>query len=472
MWSRSWLWLCWLLLAFGALNLYGPPPEDRSRQDVSANAGEPSKLKSEFDAFLTLQRGGRDAERYFAYASALLGRPYAAQYVSLTEDARGVATPVGDRLVQTARPLLPWRDFAVEYPPGMLLLAVVPALFTANFETYFLLFSVEMEVMLTIAVALAVRTADALTPGAGRRALGLSIALTLALGCISVRRYDAGVALTIAAAVYGMATRRPIFAAVFLALGVALKGAPLLMAPVMLFWFASRRDWRGLALGAASGTLCLAAAGVAYLSVAGPHAIDAFAYHVDRPLQIETLYGGALMLLEPFSSHLVSLTYSYGSHNVASAAEPWLRRAAGGLEIAALLAVYATSYFRIRDAADDRNRLLAVVWAASACFVAFMSVGKVFSAQYLAWLLPLGAVAGAATAGRSWRRLLLANALTQTDYPFLYDFIINTFPALAPLLGAIVAARTLALWSWIATLFGERATALPPPSDPQRQRGE
>jgi len=470
--SRSWLWLCWFLLAFGALNVYGPPPEDRLRQDVSQGAGEPSLLKSAFDAFLTLQRGGRDAERYFAYANAMLGRPYAGQYVLLTEDATGVATALAGRLVQPARPLLPWREFSVEYPPGMLVPAVVPALFTSNFETYFLLFCIEMEAMLTIAVALAVRTADALTPGAGRRALGLSIALTLALGCIAVRRYDASVALTIAAAVYGMAKRRPMFAAVSLALGVALKGAPLLMAPVMLFWFAARHDWRGLALGAASGTLCLAAVGVAYLSIAGPHAIDAFAYHADRPLQLETSYGGALMLLEPFVSNLVSATYGYGSHNVASPAEPWLRRAADALEIAALLAVYAAAYVRIRAAADDRNRLVAVVWAAGACFVAFMSAGKVFSAQYLAWLLPLGAVAGAATAGRSWRRLAVANALTQADYPFLYEFVLSAFPATAPLLGAIVVARTLALWSWIAALFGERAIALPPPSDPQRQRGE
>lgn len=470
--SRSWLWLCWFLLAFGALNLYGPSHEDGLRQQGSPSAGEPSKLKSAFDAFLTLQRGGQDAERYFAYANALLGRPYAAQYVLLTQAASGVATTVDGRLVQAARPLLPWRDFAVEYPPGMLLPAVVPALFTANFDTYFLLFSIEMEAMLTIAAALAVWTADALTPGAGRRALGLSIALTLALGCIAVRRYDACVALTIAAAIYGMATRRPIFAAVFLALGVALKGAPLLVAPIMLFWLATRRDWRGLALAAASGTLCLAALGVVYLSIAGPHAIDAFAYHADRPLQMETLYGGAMLLLAPFSSNLVSLTYSYGSHNIASTAEPWLRWAAGALEIAALLAVYAASYFRIRDAADDRSRLIAVVWAASACLVAFMSVGKVFSAQYLAWLLPLGAVAGAATAGRSWWRLLLANALTQADYPFLYDFVTHTFPATAPLLGAIVVARTLALWSWIAALFGERTATLPPPSDQRRQRGE
>ena len=47
----------------------------------------------------------------------------------------------------------------------MLVPIALPALFTANFDTYFLLFSLEMEAALTLAVAFAARTAEALTPG-------------------------------------------------------------------------------------------------------------------------------------------------------------------------------------------------------------------------------------------------------------------------------------------------------------------
>ena len=338
----------------------------------------------------------------------------------------------------------------------MLVPIALPALFTANFDTYFLLFSLEMEAALTLAVAFAARTAEALTPGGGRRALGLSIVLTAALGCVAVRRYDACVALAIAVVVYGMATRRPIVACVALAIGVALKGVPLLLAPALLFWLAARRDWRALGLGAASAALCLGAVAVAYAAIAGPHALDFYRYHSDRPLQLETPYAGALLLLAPRFPEFVSVTYSYGSDNLASVAEPWLRAAAGLFEIVALVASYAVAYLRIRGAADDCERLTAAVWAFSAALVAFMSLGKVFSAQYLIWLLPLGAVAGAVSSGGSRWRLVAANGLTQADYPFLYGFALRAFPAMAPLLGLVIVARTLALWSWIAALFRER----------------
>lgn len=471
--ARPWLWLCWFVLAFGVMNVYGPPDQDElppvqneTHQQAAPHGGEPRSLpKSKWEKILNLARANEDVERYFAYANALLGRPYDPDFVRLTDEGKAIeSTTVGDA-VQPARPLRPWRDFLVEYPPGMLAPVVAPALLTSNFETYFFLFSLEMEAMLTIAVAFAVATAEAMAPKAGGRALGLSILLTAALGCISVRRYDPSVALAIAATVYGMMTRRPILASVFLAIGGALKGVPLLAAPVMLLWFAARRDWRGLATCAATLAICLGAVGVVYAATAGPHAWDLYAYHADRPLQVETPYGGALLLLRAYSPSLMWAEYSFGSNNVVSAAEPFLRRISGALEIVALLLVYALAYLRLRDPADDRSRRLATIWAVSACLVTFMSIGKVFSPQYVTWLLPLGAIAGA-TGGRGtiWR-LVLANALTQADYPFLYATVGQHHPALAPLLGIVIVARTYALWSWIVALFLAMAASPSPAVD-------
>jgi len=449
--ARPGLWLCWLVLAFGLMNVYGPRP------DAAPPPGSPpAQPASVLETVLNLQRDGRDIERYFAYANALLGRPCVAKYIQLTDDAKDIATSVVGDTLTPSRPLRPWRDFAVEYPPGMLIPVALPALFTTNFDTYFFLFSLEMEAVLTLAVALAARTAEALTPGGGRRALGLSIVLTAALGCVAVRRYDACVALAIAAVVYGMATRRPIVACVALAIGVALKGVPLLMAPALLFWFVGRRDWRALAVGAASAALCLGAVVVAYVAIAGPHVLDLFRYHSGRPLQLETPYAGVLLILAPRFPNLFSVTYSYGSDNLASAAEPWLRNAASLLEIVALVVICAVAYLRIRRAADDRQRFTAAAWAFSAVLVAFMSLGKVFSAQYLVWLLPLGAIAGATASGRSHWRLVAANGLTQAEFPFLYSLALGDYPALAPLLGLAIVARALALWSWIAEPIRQR----------------
>ena len=336
--ARSWLWVCWFALAFGAMNVYGPSEVNYSRPgDWGSSVGQGSQHRSTLGGILYAQREGEDVDLYFSYANALLGRPFVAKYVRLTDEGKGGAGKADGVVVSPSRPLRPWRDFLVEYPPAMLVPAVVPALFTSNPDVYFLLFSLEMEAMLTIAVALAVATADAVTPGSGRRALAQCILLTAALGGVAVRRFDPCVALAIGAAIQGLTTRRPILAGVSLAIGAALKVVPLLMTPILVFWYAAQRDWRGLRFCVGSAALCLSATAFAYVAIAGPRALDFFAYHADRPLQLETIYGAALMLLKQVLPDILSAKFSYGSYNVVAGAEPLLRHAAEVFELGAIL---------------------------------------------------------------------------------------------------------------------------------------
>ena len=55
-----------------------------------------------------------------------------------------------------------------------------------------------------------------------------------------------------------------------------------------------------------------------------------------------------------------------------------------------------------------------------AVLVAFMGLGKVFSPQYLVWLLPLGLVAALFRSRRAAFALLALFALTQILYPYSY----------------------------------------------------
>jgi hypothetical protein len=457
---RFWLWACWLLLVFGAMNIYGSSDNASSPAAAYEYGAQNIEPRWAPDIFLRLQRTGTDVNRYFAYASASLGRPYHGDYIRPPGGKGEMVAGGADDVVTPDRPLRPWRDFTVEYPPGMLAPALVPALFTSNFETYFFLFGLEMQTMLTIAAMLAVKTADALTLGSGRQALLNAILLTAALGSIAVRRYDACVALAIAATFFGLATRRPILTGLSFGLGVALKGVPLLLAPILIVWFALRRDWVGLFRSGASAALCLGLTGLLYLMAAGPHWSDVFAYHADRPLQVETSYSGVLMLLKPLFPDIMTVKFSYGSHNVVSVVEPAFRRVAGLLEAAAILATYAIAYSRIKAAPDDRQKTIAAISAAGACLAAFVIFGKVFSAQYLTWLLPLGAVASAASGrGTPWR-LVIANAFTQVEYPYLYLAAIGYGKA-ESVFGLVIVARTFALWRWGAKALTDNVLSLP-----------
>jgi hypothetical protein len=306
-----------------------------------------------------------------------------------------------------------------------------------------------MELFLTLAVYLSVQAADILN-GHGTRVLSQSIFLTAALGVVAVRHYDPCVALAISGAIYALAARRPGLCGAALALGFALKGVPLVLAPVIVMWFGARRDWSGLRAAAVSFAVCMAAVIFGYLAFAWPRVFDTFTYHANRPIQMESIYGAFLMLVRSFAPQIMSIERSYGSYNVMSDYEPLLRHVSNIVVVFGILTSYVWAYRRISIARDDRERLIYVIFASCACMVAVISLGKVSNPQYLAWIIPIGALGGALSAGDGRWRLVIACAFAQAVYPFLYTTIIAG--RLIPIDGLIILARDFSLWRWLFKL--------------------
>ena len=417
------LWLVWALVAFVALNVYAPPEEGAMRavRPPPGLAGLP-----------TLLRDDGDTRRYYAYANAMLGRSYDSFFVHASQD-----NVTDHALVTPDRTLIPWRDFAVEYPPGVIVAALPPALIADDFRSYHFLFGLEMEFLLTAAAWLGVKSAERLRPGAGRKTLILSIVYLIALGVIGARRYDALVAFTISAAVYGLTERKPGLAGFALACSVISKGAPALIAPIGAWglWLDRPRAF-GRAAAAAATTLAVGVAG--YAALAGGHALDALAYHAGRPLQVESPYGAALMVANLFKPGLIRVGYGFGSHNIVASFEPALSTLATVSTILALIAVYALYMRNAARFGDQPPPLKLTLAAASAALIAFIALGKVFSPQYLTWLLPLAVIPAALGSERSRVLLISAVAAAQVEYPFVYQ-IASVYAQ--PMLGAVALIR-------------------------------
>ncbi len=540
---RTLLWLLWLTVVFGAMNVFGPSlgAWRRPADPPGVEWKELSERQTPLQRLMTRLRDDDDVDRYFAYAEATLGRPYAAGAIRPAGDTVGGSDARGPGGVETpARPLVPWRDFAVEYPPGMLAAALLPALATSDPDAYFRLFALAMEAALTLAVWLAVRTADRLEAGAGDGALAHATLVTLALGVIAVRRYDPTVALAIAAAVHALAARRPALSGAALGAAVALKGVPILLAPILAM-YAWRLETRGRlpfpsllgkslppgedpgvarSAGWGAARLCaverlartfsqtcgvgvllslphpspsatpsplrgegggrggaswsdkgrplvrfllglagaLVPAGLVYAAVADPRALDAFAYHGQRPIQAETIYSALLILARPLDPAIMGRHFGFGSLNVLSPAEPALRTLSMVLLLAGVLSSWAFAWTRLRAARDERARVLAVVRASLACLVAFITLGKVFSPQYCVWLVPLAAVAAPFVTATARRLLAFAFLMVQAEYPFLYGFLYST---LVPATAALIALRTVWLWLYVRAVT-EAPRPLPP----------
>jgi hypothetical protein len=355
----------------------------------------------------------------------------------------------------------PYSGVPVEYPPlANLVFLVAPA--RAGVATYEAWFGAAMIVATTAAAVLSTAAA-ALTWRSTARGLTAAIAyavLTLCCGALALNRYDAVVALVVAAALLFITVRRWVPASVSLALGFALKLTPALLLPVLLVLQESRRRVL-VALGA-----FLVAAVVPFL----PFAIhDAgtvgypFTYHARRPLQIESVLGtpwAAAALLGDARPHVI---HAYGSQDFAGAGPDAVAQASPWLLALAVGAVYVVVWRRRRLL---RASPAQVPVAVLAVLLVAMCTSKVLSPQFLIWTFPVVALCAAQP---RWLPRLSAAAvvaavcLTQAEFPARHWDLVGLESApLAILLArnaALVAATVLA----VAALVRVRVSEDPAP---------
>ena len=223
----------------------------------------------------SLKNTGDDLHRYFAYANATLGRPFDDAYVHAPA---------------TNRPLLPYRDFFMEYPPGFFLAAVPPALPTTNEAAYEALFEALMAACLAGALWCCVRISSEL----GNRLEPSELAIwgligVAALGKVTFQRYDAVVALCVCLMCWSTITRRPIVLGLAAAAGAAAKLVPLFVAILCGIYLVRARRFREAANAAVSATVIgLVIFAPVILSGGADGLIGMLRYHLDRPLEFET----------------------------------------------------------------------------------------------------------------------------------------------------------------------------------------
>jgi hypothetical protein len=254
---------------------------------------------------------------------------------------------------------VPYRDFALAYPPAALVVFVLPAL-TSAYATAFSLLMAACGVGIVFLV------------GSLRRAALPFLAVSpLLIGSLAYLRFDLFPALLVAAAIVCLVRDRDRLGWALLGVAVAAKLWPLALVPLLLTW-----SWRRGRDNAELYGVATAAAWFVPFAVIAPHGLFASIHDQgNRPLQIESL-GGALV--RAFSSP--KLDFSHGSQNVAGYG--WL---ATLLVLATAVTLVALWIAFARGPIDDA-RLLRYSAAATCTIIAF---GKVLSPQYLVWLVPL-----------------------------------------------------------------------------------
>jgi hypothetical protein len=445
-------WLLWFAVAFGLFNC-GLPRQRFTRVEQDYAAGRRIDPLTAVRAYVT---NDGDVRRYFAYAQAARGHPYQSYFVRTSEAWRRAFSaaepyrPDDWPVVTPPGPLVPYRDYLVEYPPGFFAIALPPAWFAHDDpDTYVTLFSGLMAALLTIALALATATVRRLEAGLalGSTLAWASLAVFL-LGVISIHRYDAVVAVAIVTALAFLVADHPVACGLALGVAIGLKGTPAIVMPVAGMYFIQTGRLRA----AASMTV---AAGVALLSMllpavaAGGRLSDVVSYHAVRPVQIESTWGAILGLLHIVMPGAVWVEKTFGSTNVAGRLGPLAIRVSTIATVLGIFAVWRTTWRRLANLADLQAaggaRARIALEGAAATLAVFIALGKISSPQYLTWVLPLGLVLSLGQARRPQLVVLLVLlALTQVVYPVLYARL----SALRPGPCAAVLVRNVLLLVW------------------------
>ena len=285
----------------------------------------------------------------------------------------------------TAAGKWPYSDFSLEYPPGALLAFLPPyvgALMGGD-EGYFFAFAL-WGAFLTGIVALSLRRVLTLWKGPHApepTSTGRNIAaLCIAMAWLITGRYDIFPATLTALSLWALFGGRAAWAGVALGVAIAAKLYPVVFAPVFFGWLLGRSEKRAaLAFGLAT-TLTVFLCFLPFLLHSPQKLLSFVEYHRLRGIQVESGAAGIAMLL----GHDNRVDLNYGAFHLDGSIPQFLLPQLTSIFPLAWLAALARTVVRFRRGASET----ALIECAAGTLLLFMALNKVFSPQFMIWLIP------------------------------------------------------------------------------------
>ena len=346
--------------------------------------------------------------------------------------------------------LVPYRDVPFEYPPAALVPMVAPYLAglsnDVQLDAYKVLFAAWEALLLlglgVVVAAIAARLGDG---NALRRLVLVTMGAILAI----TWRYDLFPALLVAVAVWAAIERRPSVVGLALGLGVLAKLYPIALLPALaLPWLRPFDVGRLVRLGATFGLTILV--GLApFVVLAGDDAFAFMGYQVGRGLQIESVGGGLAVLAGLLSGSAPDLSFGYSAVQVEGPLARTLLAllpvvTVAGFGVLAWLGWRRVTDEAAEDAPDDGVRPSTLVALAFASLLVLLVTSKVYSIQYVVWIVPFVALLRA-------RLFWLGAAVvapTMVIHPMLYGDLVDQ-EALPILVLNLRNALVVALAGWV-----------------------
>lgn len=296
---------------------------------------------------------------------------------------------------------VPYRDFPIEYPPLALLPIVLPQLFNAislktqrGYELFFFIQNAAFILFIGFLVKVS---------GGGRRQLKepawyilpAYLLLVILLARILLIYFDLFPVIFTALALLAVVKNRPSLCGISLGLGTATKLYPVILLPVFSLNYIYKKQYQELAKLLVSFFSTLAVLLVLLLPIGWNNVFRFLQYHKLRGLHLESIPAGVLLLAHKLGWMNITLENNYGAiHLNNSAVTATIIQLLPPIFIFAFL-LSMLSYWKYFQLAaknsisntSPRNHHVLVIGITLVILV-FIVFNKVFSPQYLIWLIP------------------------------------------------------------------------------------
>jgi hypothetical protein len=331
---------------------------------------------------------------------------------------------------------IPYRDFALEYPPFSLFFIMLPRLFFSSYDAYAVAFQVEIFIFILLGLYLIYRIARD-TGSAPWEMMAAYTAVILAVGPIITRQYDIFPAVMVLLSLYFFWKGRHKTSWVILALAATAKIYPVFIAPVFLLYYLRNRQYRRIGTGVITFAITGLAVALPFLITAPEGLWNMVSYHAERGVQLESTYSAIALIGEKMGWASIYTDFSAGSWNIAGPLADNLAAMSTILMPFFLLVGYWFIYRRLRP---GESRIFELGAFSLLIAAVVLITGKVLSPQYLIWLLPLLPLA-AGLRYATWAVFIAIGGMSYYVFPWNYiDLVyLETWPV------AVLIARDILL---------------------------
>ena len=335
-----------------------------------------------------------------------------------------------------ARGAVPYRDFELEYPPGALPVFVLPSLgrecMRAAYDRWFDREMALLGCLALLGTALCLRAlrADPIRTAAVLGFFGVS---PLLIGSVTLTRFDFWPAALAVFALAAVLSDRPAPAAVLLGAAIGAKLWPAALLPLFAVWLVRTRGPRSAGIWTAGVGAVLAAIFLPFAVLAPSGVGHSFHAQLARPLQLESFGSSILIALHRIAGTTLHVTGGFGSQNVTGSGTHAVEIVT---TIAGLLALVVIWVLFARGPATGTR----LVTHSAASIAALLAFGKVFSPQFVIWLVPFVVLVRGLRGLASAVLLAASLALTHAWFPHHYWTLAQSF---APTQSAELLARNV-----------------------------